>query len=42
MREWQWERICRLVRHAYETVPFYTEHYRSATRNTMGKQRRAS
>jgi phenylacetate-CoA ligase len=31
MRAWQWERIRRLVRHAYENVPFYTEHYRSVS-----------
>jgi phenylacetate-CoA ligase len=31
MRTWQRERICRLVRHAYENVPFYTEHYRSVS-----------
>jgi phenylacetate-CoA ligase len=31
IRAWQWKRICRLVRHAYENVPFYAEHYRSAS-----------
>ena len=31
MRAWQWERICKLVRHAYENVPFYAEHYRNAS-----------
>jgi phenylacetate-coenzyme A ligase PaaK-like adenylate-forming protein len=31
MRTWQWERICRLVRHAHRNVPFYTELYRSAS-----------
>jgi phenylacetate-CoA ligase len=30
MRDWQWQRIVRLVRHAFETVPFYRERYRAA------------
>jgi len=28
MRDWQWERLTRLVRHAYENVPFYHDLYR--------------
>jgi phenylacetate-CoA ligase len=31
MLAWQWERICKLVRHAYENVPFYAKYYRSAS-----------
>jgi len=27
MLDWQWERISRLVRHAWDHVPFYRDHY---------------
>ena len=30
MCAWQWQRISTLVRHAYETVPFYRSHYGAA------------
>ena len=30
MRDWQWQRIKRLVAHAYDNVDFYREHYRKA------------
>jgi len=31
MRDWQWERIVRLVRHAYDNVPFYHDLYRGVS-----------
>lgn len=30
MQNWQWQRISKLVRHAYESVPFYRDHYGKA------------
>jgi len=30
MRAWQWDRLTRLVRHAWEHVPFYRDLYRAA------------
>lgn len=31
MRDWQWERLVRLVRHAYENVPLYHDLYRGVS-----------
>jgi len=31
MSDWQWERLTRLVRHAYDHVPFYGDLYRGAS-----------
>ncbi|HEY8899469.1 MAG TPA: hypothetical protein VIM61_03600 [Chthoniobacterales bacterium] len=27
MRDWQWQRVTKLVRHAWDNVPFYRDHY---------------
>ena len=31
LRDWQWKRLVRLVRHAYENVPFYHDLYRGVS-----------